>query len=339
MKVQNHQVNGQSRYKRAAPIFHQPEDHRIHMIIVALDYKHSGRPLTSTTAARNIEELARQCGVQWIKPMYDDECTKEGILDEVKRMTSKCGPEDVFILYFAGHGMSTKVKGGQAEEVDALVLLDRNGQVSPSTLLRGDELAREVLDGCKHETTRILILTDVCHPVSLVDLGTPAWEGRQAILIAGVQDQRTAEEDRGSIFSHTLLLAIDKLSKVGRDNYAVGMLFNAALHENDLVFSSKQDMLLQTAPKFGTDEMAWPLVPPVGYQAPLSRCAGPGGIRSDAGRLGVSPALLQHVRQEALNVPVSIEEYVSHVTGQSLFGMKPCRACNAGCSGAACLLQ
>ena len=36
------------------------EDHRMHMLIVALDYKRTGRPLDCVTHARNVEELARR---------------------------------------------------------------------------------------------------------------------------------------------------------------------------------------------------------------------------------------------------------------------------------------
>merc|ERR1712151_617892 len=108
------------------------------------------------------------------------------------------------------------------------------------------------------------------------------------------------------------------------------MGYNATLHEDDVVFNNKQDITIQTAPSFATESMAWPLVPPVGYQAPLNRCGGPGGISRNAVAEGVSPELMSHVNQEALNVPVSIEEYVSHVQGGTLFQLKPCRACTAG---------
>jgi len=48
--------------------------------------------------------------------------------------------------------------------------------------------------------------------------------------------------------------------------------------------------------------------------------------------------MLQHVRQEKLNLPVSIEEYVSSVQGQNLFQAKPCRAC-AAVGGGSCVMQ
>lgn len=308
----------------------------MHMLIAALDYKQTGRPLTFSIASRNVEELARQCGVQWLTALYEEECTVQAVTSAVKQMTSKCGPDDVFLFYFAGHGQPASE---EQDTGDAFVLVDRNGQVSGSTLLPFAELSRTITESCAPET-RVLFITDTPYHNSIVDLGRQEWDGRQALLISGTQDQHVEQEDSGGVFTHNLLLAIDKLSKVGRENYSVGMFFNAALHENELVFSRLQDLQLQSPARFTPDAMAWPLVPPAGYQAPLSRCAGPGGIRSDAIRLGVSPVLLEHVRQENLNTPVSIEEYVSHVQGQSMFAMKPCRACHAAGSAAAeCALQ
>lgn len=341
-KIQNQQVSGQANYKRAAPIFHN-EEHKMHMLIVAMDYKRTGRPLSCTTDAKNVEELARQSGVQWLVPLYDEQCTKEAVLRAIRSMGQKCGPDDYFIFYFAGHGTNT-VDAQAADEVDghdeAFVCVDKNGQVSPATLLSDSEFCAAVLSSCQLET-RILIISDCCHTGIITDLSKNCWEGRQAIAVGGCQDVHVAEETgREGIFTHSMLLAIDKLSKVGRDNYSVGMLFNATLHEDDVVFSSKQDITIQISPAFATDAMAWPLVPPVGYQAPLNRRGGPGGKGRSAEMDGVSPEMMLHVRQESLNVPVSIEEYVTHVQGGTLFQLKPCRACTAGgCAVGGCHVQ
>mmetsp|Transcript_116152 Transcript_116152/g.259636 ORF Transcript_116152/g.259636 Transcript_116152/m.259636 type:complete len:343 (+) Transcript_116152:106-1134(+) len=340
LRVQNQQVNGQANYKRAAPIFHQ-EEHRINMLVVAMDYKATGRPLTCTTDARNIEELARQCGVQELVSMYDEQCTREAVLNAIQRMCSMCGPDDYFIFFYAGHGTNVQdVSGDEADNQDeAFVCVDRRGQVSADTLLVDDEFCKTVLESCQPET-RILILTDCCHSGTIADLSRPEWEGRQAISIAGCQDFQCADDTgKGGIFTHAMLLAIDKLSKVGRDNYSVGMLFNGTLHEDELIFNSKQDITIQSVDGFSPDEMAWPLVPPVGYQAPLNRCSGPEGIRTDAAMLGISPAMLPHVTQSALNTPISIEEYLALLTGQALYQFKPCRGCAAGCSGGQCSVQ
>ncbi|CAE8727936.1 unnamed protein product [Polarella glacialis] len=341
VRAKNRQVNGQSNYKRAAPIFHQ-EDHRINMLIVALDYKNSGQTLRSTEDAKHLEDLAKQSGVQNLVALYDNRCTKDAVRTAIKKAGLQCGVNDYFIFYFAGHATSLRETGEQAshELEEAFVLVDSSGRASQSSLLADEDFSNLVLDSFKPET-RILILTDCGHPVPLVNITRARWGGRQVIFIAGTEASENVpgEDSKRGMFTHALLLGIDKLSKVGRDNYSVGMLFNALLLEDELVFRCKQDVEIQSAPDCSPDTMAWPIVPSVGYQAPLTRCTGPGGVLSNASVFGISPALLQHVVQEALNAPVSIEEYLAQVQGQAAFQFKACRACSAGCSTTPCTLQ
>lgn len=335
VRVTNHQVNGQANFTRAAPMFHYEQDHRMHMLLVAVDYENTGRPLTCTTDARNVEELAKYCRMQTLVALYSEQCIKEDVLAAIRQIGSKCGPDDYFVFYFAGHGTNLADALGDEgkSQEEAFVFVNRKGQVSSDTLLSDEELCCEIISSLPVEA-RILIIADCCHSTPIVNLNRTRWEGRHVICITGCQFESVS----GGILTHSMLLAIDKLSKVGRDNYSVGMLFNAALHEDELVFGSKQDLHIQTSPNFSTCAMAWPLVPPVGYQAPLSRCAAAGSIRSRAAEEWISPELLQYVTPEALNAPVSVEEYISYVQGGGAM-FKPCRACSAGCSSGQCSIQ
>lgn len=334
-KVQNRQVNGQANYKRAAPIFNS-EDHKMHMLIAAMDYKRTGRVLTSTVDARSMEELARQCNVNSLLALYEEECNKESVLAAIREIGSKCGPDDFFIFYYAGYGSGLDEESAE----QSFVFVDRRTrQTTQETLLSSDDFCRTVVSSC-HMETRILIMTDLCHHRSIVNLDLDDWTGRQVVSLSGSQDAQGMDDtSRCGIFTHSLLLGVDKLSKVGRDNYSVGMLFNAMLDENQNIFSGKQDITIQTPVHFTPDLMAWPLVSQRIYQAPLSRCAGPGGILRNAPLVGISPQMLPHVIQEALNVPVSVEEYIQHVQGQSGMFFKPCRGCAAGGAAAGCVVQ
>ncbi|CAL1133491.1 unnamed protein product [Cladocopium goreaui] len=63
VRERNVQVNGASNYKRAAPIFHS-EDHRIHLLILALDYSNSKQRLPSVIDAKHIEDLVGWLSLQ-----------------------------------------------------------------------------------------------------------------------------------------------------------------------------------------------------------------------------------------------------------------------------------
>lgn len=338
VRERNRQVSGASNYKRAAPIFHR-EDHRIYMLILALDYANSKQRLPSVNDAKHMEELAKQCGVHEVLTLYNTQCTKDAVRRAIRSAGSRCDVNDYFVMYFEGHATALSDPDRQGLHDEALVLVDPNGKASPATLFLEEEFTSLVLENFKPQT-RVIVLTDAGHEVAVLDLSQERWKARQIVSISAIEAVRSSGEDcRRGIFVHALLLAIDKLSKVGRDNYSVGMLFNAWLLEDELVFRGLQEIEIQAPSDFSPDAMAWPLVPPAGYQAPLSRCTGPGGILSNASMFGISSALLRHVVQEALNAPVSIEEYLSHVQGLSSFGFKPCRACSAGYSPATCGLQ
>jgi WD40 repeat protein len=50
------------------------------------------------------------------KEIYDDAAVKPVIENEIKRIVSEAGPEDVFVFYYAGHGvMSTDTEGSRAD--------------------------------------------------------------------------------------------------------------------------------------------------------------------------------------------------------------------------------
>lgn len=341
-KVQNEQVCGQPNYSRAAPIFHfeaviaewacklnqdqlddlmdhTQKEHRMHMLIVALDYKRSSNPLTCTIDAKYVEEFARKCGVNQVLPLYDEECSKDAVLKAIQKVGSNCGPEDIFIFYYAGHGLS----GKEVTAEEAFALLDqRTGKVAPESLLQGSDFCRAILNSCLKET-RILIMNDLCHRGTIIDLSHDNWMGREAVAISGSHDGQRMNDSRCGIFTHSMLLAIDRLSTVNMSNYSVGMLYNAMLFENENIFSNMQNFTIQTPSDFGPDLIAWPLVPPTGYLAPLHRCPRPGDM-------GVSPNVLSHVQDDTLNESIDSDAYISYVEGHASDSRPSGRACD-GC--------
>lgn len=150
------------------------------------------------------------------------------------------------------------------------------------------------------------------------------WAGRHAISISGCLDNETSgDTGGGGIFTHSLLLAVAKLSRVAHDDYSVGALYNATLKESQDVFKAKQDIAIQAAPSFAPDMMAWPLVPAPGYMAPLHE------DERDTYKL-----LLGSANADALNGPVVVEEYIQQVMGGDFAG--PSFNQCAGRSGRVC---
>lgn len=329
-KVQNSRINGKPEYVRAAPIFHEG-DQKVRMLIVALDYARTGQPLTCTQDGRNMEAFATYCEVPRLEAMYDEQCTRKAVLEAIQQTCSRCQPDDYFVFFYAGHGTNVAdTNGDEADGQDeAFVLVDGIGQVTADTLLVDDEFAEAICSSC-HADVRILILVDCCHSGTVADLSRPCWAGRQAVSVAGCRDRQTSGDiGRGGIFTHSMLLANAKLSRVGHEDFSVGALYNATLLEASEVFHAAQDVTIQAVAGFSPDQMAWPLVPPPGYEAPLHTAAAGAGATD-----GVHPETLKYVKPNAVTNPISIEEYIAQVTagsgdhkGLRICTARPMRSC------------
>lgn len=283
-------VSTESAYDRAAPAVDNVG--QVRMIICAIDYKKTKRPLTCTLDGNNIQELAKDCGVEDVTVLYDEQCTSANVERVIGQVGARCQDEDYFVFYYSGHGSSVEdTDFDEADGMDeAFCFVDMNGQLNRHTKMLDDDFARIVTDALP-EKCRALVLTDCCHSASIADLDKECWKGREAISIAGCLDEETSGDiGRGGIFTHAMLLAIDKLQESELEDYSVGMLYNATLLEDERIFHSAQNITMQYTAACEPNAMAWPLVPLVeDYEAPLKKMALAGGI--NPWMWGVNPAV------------------------------------------------
>jgi len=306
--VRNEPVSGAAQFEYSAP--HIEHTGTIRLLIVALDYERTDRPLTSTTDAANILELAALSGIDEVTIVENQKCTKDVVLQNLHQAASSCRPGDYFVFYYAGHG--TSVKDTSNDEISgmdsAFVLVNSEGKPSLDTLLIDDVFSECLLAACS-PSVRVLILTDCCHSGSIADLGE-AWRGRQAVSMAGCMDSETSgDTGKGGIFTHAVLLALDRFGKLGDDDFSVGKLFNAAIWENKNVFHGVQHICIQSSPGFLPNQMAWPLIPSKVYVAPLNKHA------SGDSSVKLPEHMLQYSSCAKDVMNTQSEDYLLHVKG------------------------
>lgn len=339
-------VNGAANFDRAAPIISGSGTVRI--LICALDYKQTANPLTCTIDAKNFKELASACGVTDVTAMYDEQCQAPLVEQQIRQVGGRCQPDDYFIFYYSGHGTNVADQSGDERDGqdEAFCFVDSNGQISLQSCMIDDDFARIMVESTNPDV-RIIILTDCCHSGTIADLSWSDWTGRDALSITGCLDNQTSGDiGKGGIFTHSMLLAIDKLAQSGESDYSVGLLYNATLEEDDAVFNSAQEITMQCASGCSPDRVAWPLIPTRPYSAPLKQAqqsvgaslggggggggggfgGGMGGMAGAAGALGGGMAgacgaagLQQHLNNPAvqqqlqqLGVPQSVLMNVSN---------------------------
>lgn len=247
---------------------------RVHFIVIALDYKKTSNPLTCTVDGNNVLSLASACGIKDVTSLFDEEATIPNVLDTIAQVGRRCAPADYFVFYYSGHGSQLPDQDGDERDGkdEVYCLVDRSGNCSAQTFLRDDDFARAVSSHVPHGTN-ILLISDCCHSGSIADFDKPEWAGRQAISLSGCTDSQTATDTgRGGVFTHALLLAIERMSNTQKRQtaYSVGTLFATTLEEDAKVFNSPQNLTMSSIP--GTSSgMIWPLVPNMGYKAPWTR--------------------------------------------------------------------
>mmetsp|Transcript_87035 Transcript_87035/g.245502 ORF Transcript_87035/g.245502 Transcript_87035/m.245502 type:complete len:683 (-) Transcript_87035:327-2375(-) len=244
---------------------------RVHMIVVALDYKKTRYALTCSWNGENVVELAERCGAK-VEKLYNEHATVANVSALVREVASRCGPDDSFVFYYAGHGSGAPEDdfgevGAEARRRDEFCLVDDHGLVSCDAHLRGEDFARLVTSGV-HRETRIVLLADCRRPGAVVDLNHACWEGHHVVSLLGCQGQQASGNKGGGAFTHAMLLAVDDLAKRGQKDYSLNELYDEAVCMEDSTLKSGQDISIQTRPN---GCMPWPLVPREAYTAPLRR--------------------------------------------------------------------
>lgn len=271
-----------------------PIQGQVHMLITGIDYAcdkqswagpppHGNGPLDTKFAFEMMKELAYKSGASYTT-LWNEQCTKEGIVRAILEVGAKCQPEDTFVFYYTGHGdqlpndqAAYRLEGEESDQCFCLV--DARGNTDDPTMqyrrqvwMRDDDFAKAVLHAVG-PMAKVLVLIDACHSGTICDF-TPQseWAKRRqrAISISGCQDSETsAGTGKGGMFTRALTKAVQDLQ--GRGSYNVSALYNRTLEH---YVASKLPGHTQSIAIHGCVtrpmEMAWPLQPRSQYVSPAN---------------------------------------------------------------------
>lgn len=223
----------------------------VHVLICGLDYSCDRQswagqnPLDTKFAFDMMVGLCQACEVTTLKTLWNQQCTKEGILAAIEEVGSACGENDYFIFYYTGHGDQLPNIEGNEELMDqCFCTVDQYGNTDDPTMqyrnqvwLRDDDFARTLMDAV-HDGCHVLVLVDACHSGTICDFHSGAWtqEGQtKAISISGCSDHQTsAGTGRGGHFSRSLVNSVMELQDEHEDEaYSVGTFYDKVLENYD----------------------------------------------------------------------------------------------------------
>jgi len=277
------------------------------------DYPNTDNKLTCTIDADNMQQLAQQCGIKNLQVLTDRQqpLTKGMAYSAIQDIVSGCSEGDAFVFYYSGHGTQLGDADGAPddddEQDDAYCFQDEGGKITYESCWSDDDFAQQLTDVIP-DGVDFLILSDCCHSDTIADFSKPLWRNKKAVSISGCLDSQTSGDiGKGGIFTHSMLLAIDKLSQaenqgvVDEPDYSVGYLYNVTLRQKQKFFkSASQQISIEHSRSCPNDAMCWPLIPQGVYTAPLNK----GASRS-----------ISYGAPSGGNVPPAVLEACSNPTG------------------------
>jgi WD40 repeat protein len=162
-----------------------------------------------------------------VYPLYDEAVTKEGFARAFDELSTKIGPDDVFVLFFAGHGV-TNDKDGEYYFLPVNFRYNGAQSIVDQGISKKDILANIV----KIPAQKSLLFFDTCNSGSFLDV--PASRGisektavdrlmrgvGRAMIMASASDQVALEgfENHG-VFTYALLQALGGAADADKNGF------------------------------------------------------------------------------------------------------------------------
>jgi len=243
---------------------------RVVCLVVAFDY--AGYPafekagcceVSCIPDAMRFAAFAEVCGAN-VMQFYDRPLSesyafprRERLLAELFILGHDLGPDDVLVLFFAGHGARQ-----QQSAEEQLCFVEPDG--SASFLVEDDISTLLVRDF--HPDTRVVFITLCSHSSGVCDLARSDLHGRPLCHLSGVRSGNQCAKDRlvSEDFMGALLETVEGITS--RRDQSVIDVFNSWLSSFDAGAESLE-MSFERALGFDPDTFPWPLLPPKGWSS------------------------------------------------------------------------
>ena len=197
----------------------KPDEPRIYILSIGIDeYKAAENNLKYAVkdAESIVRKLREQSGTQYkpgnihVGTIKNGEATKTNILNRIQEISGAIKPNDVFVLFIAGHGV---LQSG----LYSIVTHDYNGNLGTDNLINSNEIM-EISKNMK-ALTQIFIL-DTCHAGGLDNFVSGLYDARMTVMArnmglhmfasaSSTQEAMDGYKGKNGMFTYTLLAGLD----------------------------------------------------------------------------------------------------------------------------------
>lgn len=244
----------------------------VRVLIVALNYDYSdGNELTGISDGKRMVNLCRRAEVEDVTflkddvPMDSDEFpNRKNVRNAIKEVASRCGDDDYFVFFYAGHGENVPDAPPMDEDDgmdEALVTPGPDGDLDPQYFFVDDELAA-LLKAHVPPACRILVLFDCCHSATMVDIDSFVWGNHKILSISACQDnEESTDTGRGGVLTIAIDRAMSDLARArGEQEYSIDAIYKRIVR-HAASMADDQELSISHA-NMDPGNTAWPLPHP-----------------------------------------------------------------------------
>jgi hypothetical protein len=205
----------------------KPEDQHLYILSIGVD-QYKDRSVNLKYAAKDAgdigEKLLKQSATIY-KPqnihyelLTDDKATKDGIIIKIDELSRKIKPNDIFILFFAGHGVLLQSQY-------YLLTSDFDGTLSDASIINSNEIVEM---SKKMKSLSQLFIFDTCQAGGIDAIVSGLYDARISVLAkkiglhiyasaSSVHEAMDGYEGNG-LFSYSLLEGLNSNTQADRNN-------------------------------------------------------------------------------------------------------------------------
>lgn len=210
---------------------------KVRMLVIALNYDyHKGAELTGISDGDNMMRIADLAQCEDVTFMRDDVendnelfPTQENVKAKIKEIAYRCGPEDFFVFFYAGHGVNVKDRPPLDEEDgldEAFATPGRDYQLEEKYFFVDDDFS-DTLDKSFPEGVRLLVLCDCCHSATIADIDSRHWDHRILSICAAQDNEESRDTGKGGVLTIAIEAVIKELSfERGQNEYSIQTVFD-----------------------------------------------------------------------------------------------------------------
>ena len=180
--------------------------------------------------------------------MTDEKATRKNVLDEMTKLVSNVGQEDVVVLFFSGHGVKEDISG------DTYYMTYDSEANAPYTGINFSDIKRRIQTLTDQKKCPVLLFVGTCHSGSMYGMKGSTVELSMKMpglvgFYSSTSGQQSAELDdiQNGVFTSAILEALNGKAQAGEEGITINSLEFYVKNRVKALTNNRQDAIVENS--------------------------------------------------------------------------------------------